>query len=263
MTSDGGDMNLSDMNLSDMSLGDMNRREPWRRKPSTSDRSAVDLPGRAVGETHASLPRPSAQADGSRVDGDGVDGDGVVVPYVTSWTEEVEPAPMVMWVPGSGIGYADEILADRDRHGVLWCRAPSRPGRGRPEFGLVHPLRQRRAMRRLLCQVCAGPADRTEDGVLWLVREFREDWPGWPERMAVTEPPVCRPCAGLSLRVCPALRRGATVFRVRQYPVVGVRGERYAGGELAPRLLGEAMVSYDDRTVRWIRATNLLRELSD
>src|SRR3989442_68826 len=104
----------------------------------------------------------------------------VTVPYVATWSEERDLPFEVVNRDGRGIAYADEISADRDIHGVLWHRTYSRPRRGRPEFGNVHSLRQRRAMRRLLCQVCGGPADRTQDGVLWLLPDHREDWPGWP-----------------------------------------------------------------------------------
>ncbi|GAB3452823.1 hypothetical protein GCM10027436_52840 [Actinophytocola sediminis] len=117
-------------------------------------------------------------------------------------------------------------------------------------------------MRRLLCQVCAEPADRTDEGVLWLVRDFHEDWPSWPERMAVTEPPVCLPCLRLSLRVCPALRRGAVAFRAWEFPVAGVRGWLYAGGPV-PRPVDTTMVSFTDPRIRWVRAANLLREMHD
>jgi hypothetical protein len=187
---------------------------------------------------------------------------GRVVPYVTAWSTEARLPCRLVEVPGRGIGYADESLADRDDRGVLWVRMPWRPGQGRPMFGMEHAVRQRRAMRRLLCQVCAGPADRTEDGVLWLVRDYREDWPDWPERMSITEPPVCLPCAALSLRVCPALRGRAAAFRARQYAMSGVRGAVYAGGRV-PRLLGDAMVGFDDSAIRWVRASGLLRDLHD
>src|SRR2546430_4416991 len=93
------------------------------------------------------------------------------IPYITSWSTEQPLPTTVIERPWSGIGYVDETLADRDEHGVLWQRVPSRPGRGRAELGRVHPLRQRRAMRRLLCGVCAGPPDRTEQGTLWLIRD--------------------------------------------------------------------------------------------
>jgi len=140
----------------------------------------------------------------------------VVAPYVTSWSEEsVWDVPVVLGE--QGIAYADEHVMDRDQDGVLWARCPVRRGWGRPVFGEVHPLRQRRAMRRLLCQVCAGPADRTKDGVLWLLVDWRHDWPDWPNRMGVIEPPICVPCARLSVRVCPTLRRrGAVAVRARR-----------------------------------------------
>jgi hypothetical protein len=94
------------------------------------------------------------------------------------------PLPTVLVEsPEGGIAYQDETLADRDRNGVLWHRTPFIPGQGRPDFGRVHPLRQRRTMQRLLCQVCAGPANTTEDGVLWLLKDHRGDWPAWPDGM--------------------------------------------------------------------------------
>jgi len=183
-----------------------------------------------------------------------------VVPYVTSWSEEVEPPYRLIEVPGRGIGYANESLTDRDSHGVLWLRTLHRAGVGRPRFGVVHPMRQRRAMVRLLCQVCGGPADRTEDGVLWLGRDWRDDWAGWPDGMGETEPPICLPCVPLSLRLCPALRKGAVVFRARQYPIAGIRGALYGPG---PRFLGDEVVRLDIPAVRWMRASALVRQLQD
>lgn len=184
----------------------------------------------------------------------------VVVPYVTAWTGEQDPPVSITARPGGGIAYADESLADRDNNGVLWFRTPFRPGDGRPDFGRVHPLRQRRTMRRLLCQVCAGPADRTDDGVLWLLQDHRDDWPDWPNRMGVTEPPVCVPCVRTSVRLCPALRRGAVAVRARSYPLDGVHGALYRPGS-PPVMVGTASVSLDNPAVRWMRAVSLAREL--
>lgn len=186
----------------------------------------------------------------------------IVAPYITSWSGEPSPPCPMMEVPGWGIGYVDEVPVDRDADGVLWERAASRPGMGRPEFGKVHPLRQRRAMRRLLCQVCAGPADRTDAGVLWLLKDHREDWPGWPNRMGVTEPPICRACVRLSVKVCPALRQGAVAVRAGRFPVAAVRGCLYTGGP-APIPVLDATVPLDSPAVRWVRAANLVRELGD
>lgn len=184
----------------------------------------------------------------------------VAVPYVTAWSGEREPSCQLIERRGAGIGYADEIPTDRDEHGILWYRTLSRPGVGRPLFGDVNSLRQRRAMQRLLCQVCGGPADRNEDGVLWLLRDHREDWTGWPESMGAVEPPVCLPCVSVSVRLCPALRGNAVVVRVREFPIVGVRGALYRGG-CSPVAVAHTVLGFDDPAARWIRAVGLVRQL--
>lgn len=159
------------------------------------------------------------------------------------------------------MGYADELVVDRDDRGVLWQRTVMCQGNGRPEFGKVHPLRQRRAMRRLLCQVCAGPADRNDEGVLWLLRDHRDDWPRWPEGMACVDPPVCGRCVPVSLRLCPALRLGAVAVRAREFSVAGVRGALYRKGTSGLVAAEAAIRAYDDPDVRWMVATAVVREL--
>ena len=148
-----------------------------------------------------------------------------------------------------------------DARGVLWQRPAVRHGVGKPEFGKVHPLRQRRAMRQLLCHVCAEPADQNDDGVLWLLRDYRDDWPGWPEGMACTEPPVCVPCVAVSLRLCPALRRGAVAVRVREFEVAGVRGALYRKGMFGPVAVEDVNLAYNAPDTRWVVASALIREL--
>lgn len=185
----------------------------------------------------------------------------VVAPYVTAWSAEQDLPCRLVERPGRGIGYADELLADRDAHGVLWRQTSTRLGIGRPEFGRVHPVRQRQAMDRLLCQVCGGHADQNDEGGLWLLRDHRDDWPRWPEGMGSTEPPVCLPCIGASVRLCPALRRGAVAIRAREFPIVGVRGVLYRRGLLAPVAVGAVNMPYDDPAVLWVLASGLIREL--
>nr|CEL15302.1 conserved hypothetical protein [Kibdelosporangium sp. MJ126-NF4]CTQ95656.1 Phage protein [Kibdelosporangium sp. MJ126-NF4] len=185
----------------------------------------------------------------------------ITVPYITAWSAEQDFSGELVCRPRGGIGYADETVMDRDSGGVLWVRAASRPGEGRPEFGDVHSLRQRRAMRRLLCQVCGQSADRTPDGILWLLPDFREDWPGWPDAMANAEPPICVRCVEVSARLCPKLRKGAAVIRVRDCPVVGVRGSLYAQGKDGPVLAGREVVAFDDPRIRWVQAFSLVRQL--
>ncbi|HEY0690949.1 MAG TPA: hypothetical protein VGD71_18165 [Kribbella sp.] len=185
-----------------------------------------------------------------------------LTPYVTSWTGEQEPRLALVEREGR-LAYPKEGLDDRDRNGVLWSRAPLCPGRGRPDFAKVHPLRQRRAMAHLLCQVCGQPADSDEDGVLWLLPDFQNDWAGWPARMAAVEPPVCLGCVRVSVRYCPALRKGAVAVRVRNSTVVGVYGALYRPGPLVPVPVGIDTVPYDDPRVRWVQAERLVRELGE
>ncbi|KOV79862.1 hypothetical protein [Nocardia sp. NRRL S-836] len=185
----------------------------------------------------------------------------MIAPYVTAWSGEEDLPCVLVDLPDDRLGYASELLTDRDGHGVLWRQTALRRGDGRPEFAKVHPLRQRRAMERLLCQVCGKPADQDESGVLWLLRDFRDDWPQWPEGMASTEPPVCRPCVPISRRLCPSLRKGVVAVRVRQCPVVGVRGSLYRPGPLAPVVVRGGDFTYDDPAVHRVLASALIREL--
>ncbi len=186
-------------------------------------------------------------------------GDQPTVPYITTWaTERSLPAQVTAHPSGVGIAYADEGLGDRDGKDVLWMRTHSRPGHGRPVFGEVHTARQRRAMRVLLCQVCAGPADRTDDGVLWVLKDDREAWPGWPERMGVTEPPICLPCLRFSVNACPALRKGYVVVRVRDSTVSGIYGLRYRPGRPFPTPSEPVLLPFDAPTIRWTLASQLV-----
>lgn len=186
----------------------------------------------------------------------------IVAPYVTANTAEQDlKCSLVVRPGGLGIGYTHELPGDRDYFGVLWQKVAERPKEGRPEFARVHPARQRWTMSELLCQVCAGPADQTQDGVLWLLRDHRGDWPRWPEGMASVEPPICARCVAISLRRCPALQRGAVAIRVRHFAVVGVRGTLYRPGTFAPAPVAAAQLDYGDPKVRWMVAVALIREL--
>ncbi|WP_130799529.1 hypothetical protein [Streptomyces otsuchiensis] len=110
-----------------------------------------------------------------------------VVPYITQWSQEGKPQPQLVIRRGR-LAFATERTYDRDEHGILWTRSPSQPGKGRPQYGKVHPLRQRIAMTRLLCQVCGKPADRNHDGVLWLLGQ-EADQPIRPDEQTVTGHP--------------------------------------------------------------------------
>lgn len=182
------------------------------------------------------------------------------VPYIAMWSAEQHPPVRVRQTP-SGIRYADETLLDRDANGVLWTRVASRRGEGEPYYKKVHPLRQRKAMRKLLCQVCAGPADHNDHGTLWLLYDRRGEWPNWPEGVHYTQPPLCLRCARISVKTCPWLKPGFVAIRSHSH-VIGVAGVLYRAGRLLPQpTANEDTVTYDDPAIRWVQATQLVREL--
>lgn len=182
------------------------------------------------------------------------------VPYIALWSGERLPAPTVVISPFGGIGYADESLLDRDESGVLWTRVLSCRGTGEPIYDKLHALRQRKAMRSLLCQVCAAPADRNEQGALWLLPDHRGDWPNWPENMANSHPPLCLRCAKISVRLCPSFASGHVAVRAHS-TVTGVSGGLYRPGPLTPRPTSLVTVAYDDPARHWVQAAMLLRTL--
>jgi hypothetical protein len=180
-----------------------------------------------------------------------------------AWSGEERPTDrLTIRSDGSGIAYTDEVPHDRDNHGVLWRRSTLSPGQGRPVFGTIHAARQRRVARKLLCNVCAGPADRNDDGVLWLLGDDRGDWPNWPETMGATHPPICLPCAALSVRLCPHLREGGHVaVRVREPRAGGVFGALYAPGPLGPEAVEPVTIPYGDWRQPWVMAAQAATEL--
>ncbi|WP_046506049.1 hypothetical protein [Streptomyces odonnellii] len=185
-----------------------------------------------------------------------------VVPYIACWSSEHRPTGMVI-AKGRGIAYADEGPYERDDMGVLWKRIGISPGKGRPEFGKVHFLRQRRAMRKLLCQVCGGPSDRTREGTLWLVGEDPSDPGPWKPGDVTGHPPLCVPCAVTAVRACPHLRKRYVALRVRSFAVAGAHGALYRPHGLFPMAYGAASVTYEDRQIDWILAGQLMMELQE
>lgn len=126
---------------------------------------------------------------------------------------------------GPQLAYRNMRPEDRDKHGNLWVRVHDRPG-GRVLYDSMHPLRQRLCMEGMLCQICAGPADRNKDG--WLFIDWlREDSPPtWPERsVTAMPPPVRRARTGIG-RTVPALapRSVRRAPRAQTPPLRGVGG---------------------------------------
>ena len=119
-------------------------------------------------------------------------------------------------------------------------------------------------MRRLLCQVCACPADRDERGVLWLIPRAGADQQGWPEGMATVQPPLCLPCARTSVQMCPALRHNYVAVRA-DAPLCGITGLRFRPGRPFPQPVDEPTEVFDfrDPRVSWVQAIQLSRSLGN
>ncbi|MGW4047803.1 hypothetical protein [Streptomyces sp. NPDC004721] len=181
---------------------------------------------------------------------------GHPVPYVAAWSSEIVPLPRVCAAP-AGLGLVGHA---RDVDGVLWKPIGIRQGVGRPEYGTVHGPRQRRCMRRLLCQVCGQPADRDGQGVLWLLEDGRGER-GWPEGQVTTHPPVCRPCAGVAARLCPHLQGKVVAVRVARPVVDAVYGQRYVPQRAILRPRPADVVLKSDPAVRWMLGTQLAASL--
>ncbi|MFI2210506.1 hypothetical protein [Streptomyces sp. NPDC020141] len=181
------------------------------------------------------------------------------VPYITRWTGE-SPSKVRVVVRGGRLAYADERTYDRDPRGVLWRRIPSTPGKGQPDFGAVHALRQRLAMANSLCQVCGSPADRDERGILWLLGEASDAPGSWPQGLETAHPPVCRPCATLATRACPHLRQRHVALRVQSWTPAGVHGALHRPGP-RPVAVDAAGVPFDSPAIRWVIAGQLIARL--
>lgn len=192
-------------------------------------------------------------------------GGGAVVPYIARWSGEEVVRGSVIRRPEGGIGYADETVLDRDQRGVLWARTAGYLGVGRPLFTKVHPVRQRHAMLRLLCQVCARPADHRDEGTLWLVPGIDPaGWDGWRPGMATIHPPLCRACARTSVRTCPGLRSRFVALRADSR-VCGVTGVVYQPAGLLGLSADNYphVIRFDDPAIAWTQALQLARVLVD
>ncbi|WP_073229410.1 hypothetical protein [Streptomyces sp. NBRC 110465] len=185
---------------------------------------------------------------------------GLTVPYIAAWSGEQVHAPKLERRAARGgpcLGYVDESPYDRDQYGALWVRQSIARGRGRANFATVHALRQRQAAVRLLCQVCGTDTlTISPDRQLFVLRDT-----GQPvtEGERTTAPPLCLPCARVSVRDCPHLRTGHVAAWVSLPQVWGVAGIVYDPKTLRPvPLPGNrpmAEIAYDDLHIRWTLAS--------
>ncbi|MET9729215.1 hypothetical protein ABZZ79_00690 [Streptomyces sp. NPDC006458] len=186
-----------------------------------------------------------------------------VVPFIAAWSGEQQLAREVVYSGQGGIAYADETPEDRDQYGVLWNGRSLARGAGRPEYGNVHPERQRIAMQYLLCQVCGHTADRDDRGVLWVVEDHRGEWDRWPEGLMTTHPPLCVPCARKAVEVCPHLVDSSIAIRVIGSEVCGVHGRIWSSSPFGRPVRKDVkeVVTFGSPAARWVTAGQLVRSL--
>ncbi|MFE0574408.1 hypothetical protein [Streptomyces albogriseolus] len=160
--------------------------------------------------------------------------DSPLIPFVIQREgEEAAPDNLRLTPLGGGryrLRYADEDPRDRDLRGVLWARCGLGPvddqGRptGRPQWRMMHPLRQRGCMQMLRCQVCAGPV-RTSRG--WIFLAGPDTVNPSDELVLTNQPPVCPKHARTAAELCPHLTAEPMVFLARSAPLYGVNGVGY------------------------------------
>ncbi|MFA0839054.1 hypothetical protein [Streptomyces rochei] len=199
-----------------------------------------------------------------------------LVPYITQREGEYGGLESELTLSMNAFGsvrlaYQEETPADRGPRGELWARcsqslnAAGQP-RGKPQWRMVNPARQREAMEQLRCQVSFCPAE-TDQGYVFLAGDVEDDShrAGRPVRTA--QPPVCLKHLRPAIELCPHLRKGHIAFRARATSPWGVIGTRYrltaTGLEPLPTHDDDAPVPYGHPQLGWFLASQLIRELRD
>ncbi|MFD5588969.1 hypothetical protein ACFWII_34920 [Streptomyces sp. NPDC127063] len=193
-----------------------------------------------------------------------------LVPYITRREgEESAPDDLVFVQSGphpARLHYRWETERDRDLRGVLWARCsqtpPDRRGMptGQPRWRLVHPARQRYAMRHMLCQVCVRPA-RTPLGYIFLEgpQELRSE----DDLVLTAQPPVCAKHVVSAARLCPHLDGRPLVYLTQASPLYGVHGTVYDHGDegVFVKALPKTALPYGSDVLRNVLASKLVRRL--
>jgi hypothetical protein len=209
-----------------------------------------------------------------------VSGPEWAVPYITMRAgEEPEPESALgirykrVGTP-IGVCYRWELPRDRDDRGVLWARTSqnlsldTRRPTGKPIFASMHPARQREMMSSLRCQVCHGPASRTELGYLFLEKAGDGDGEG----ITTGQPPVCLKHAAAGIENCRHLiEHGYVLLRSKVPRLHGVLGQVFKAVNhslvpLPPLLAPDGSdipIPYTMRELTpWVVASQLLRRLT-
>lgn len=194
-----------------------------------------------------------------------------VVPFVIQREgEEAAPDNLMLTTIGPGryrLRYADEDPRDRDLRSVLWARCAfgevddlGRPT-GRPQWRMMHPLRQRGTMQNLRCQVCAERA-RTPLGFIFLAGPNTVD-PDDP-MVLTNQPPVCPRHVRTAAELCPHLTPDPMVFVAQSAPMYGVNGVGYGYGDQGLQVVHRPAgpIPYGHELLPTVLASQMVRRLS-
>ncbi|MFD4525566.1 hypothetical protein ACFWP7_16900 [Streptomyces sp. NPDC058470] len=180
--------------------------------------------------------------------------------YIAPFEGEFACDVTVLFDKNGHVYFADERPEDRDVDGLLWERWGGTPT-GSLDWAAHHPGRQCEVMDgRPMCGVHKGEPDRDERGTLWLLHadENAQALLTLSNSITTATPAVCVPCARRALRACRELQRGFIALRVREAPVIGVRGTLYSPTE--PPLPNQ-VVRFGDDALHRLVARQLMREL--
>ncbi|GAB2788231.1 hypothetical protein GCM10027073_20580 [Streptomyces chlorus] len=194
-----------------------------------------------------------------------------LVPYVVQREgEEAAPNNLLLTTLGPGkyrLRYADEAPADRDLRGVLWARCSSGPvdddmmPTGKPQWRMMHPLRQRATMQAMRCQVCVKPA-RTPIGYVFLSGPDTMDTS--QTQILTAQPLVCARHVRASAELCPHLDGRPMVFLAQSAPLYGVSGVGYGYGSQGVQVVNrpDSPIPYNHPLISTVLASQLVRRLS-
>ncbi|MFH8805562.1 ATP-binding protein [Streptomyces sp. NPDC017936] len=194
-----------------------------------------------------------------------------LIPFVVQPEgEEAAPANLILTSLGPDryrLRYADEDPRDRDLRGVLWARCSFGEvddlgmSAGKPQWRMMHPLRQRGTMQALRCQVCTDPA-RTPLGYVFLAGPNAMDLE--QPVILTNQPPVCSRHARPAADLCPHLTRDPMVFLAQSAPLYGVTGFGYGYGDQGVQVVArpDGPIPYGHPLLPTVLASQLVRRLS-
>ncbi|MGA5497668.1 hypothetical protein ACPCSP_25225 [Streptomyces cinereoruber] len=193
---------------------------------------------------------------------------GLRVPKIARWSAEQDITPRVYPVRGRLVYRDGPLTRASTVNGALWRVWSLAPGRGEALLSHVHPARQRRMMRLLLCQVCGKPTSEEaarEGGHLFLTGAGPSAGMRGPitEGEPVTSPPLHLPCAWESVRHCRHLLEGYSAARVAtpvQWGVYGILHEQVSATDVIAVDIG-AQVPYGARRLGMLLAGQAVVEL--